>query len=115
MQESGAGVAQDDEPHAAQDTPRKQPGQGLGHRKSDGLLLHVRTGAILLGDSEKKACALVARRLEQWINERAGCSLREVSENLCAGWLCNEWRRWENGSRRFRPAWRRPQTSSIAD
>jgi hypothetical protein len=58
--------------------PRKQPGQGLGHRKSDGLLLDVRTGA-MLGDSEKKACALMARRLEQWINERvpdAPCARR---------------------------------------
>ena len=70
-----------------------------GSARTSGTRL-IGSGAILLGDSKKKACALVARRLEQWINERAGCSLREASENLPRR-EGHEWRRWAKDSRRF--------------
>lgn len=79
--------------------PKKQKGQGRGPRTTDGLLLDLRTGAQLVGDTEKKVRGLVARRLipfrvlgsriyfvraelEQWIQSLSGCTLEEAQSNL---------------------------------
>lgn len=78
--------------------PKKRIGQGTGPRRTDGLLLDLRTFAGLIGDTEKKARGLVARGLvpfrrlggriyfvraeiEQWINELDGCTLAEAKDN----------------------------------
>ena len=78
--------------------PRKQPGQGKGPRRIDGVALDVRGGASLLGGTEKQMRGMVARRivpfrrlgtriifirteLEQFLLSLDGCSLDEARKN----------------------------------
>lgn len=78
--------------------PKKQPGQGCGHRSIDGLALDVRSASALCGFSEKQTRGLVARRLlpfrrlggrivflktelEAWLAALDGCTLDESAEN----------------------------------
>jgi hypothetical protein len=78
--------------------PKKQPGQQTGPRTINGLLLDVRSGAALLGVSEKQARGLIARRLlpfkrlggrivlsrrelEAFVESLDGCDLAEAQEN----------------------------------
>jgi hypothetical protein len=79
--------------------PKKQPGQGTGPRRVNGALLDMRSGAAFLGNTEKGARGLVARRLipfrrlggriyfvraelERYIASLDGCGLDEALANL---------------------------------
>ncbi len=79
--------------------PRKKSGQGLGARRVNGALLDMRSGAAFLGNTEKAARGLVARRLipfrrlggriyfvraelETYIASLDGCGLDEALENV---------------------------------
>jgi len=81
--------------------PKKQLGQGCGPRNLNGLVLDVRNGAALIGDTEKGIRGKVARRLipfrrlgarivflrselEAWLQNLDGCSLKEVQANMAA-------------------------------
>jgi hypothetical protein len=79
--------------------PKKQPGQGIGPRRVNGALLDMRSGAVFLGNTEKAARGLVARRLipfrrlggriyfvraelERYIASLDGCGLDEALANV---------------------------------
>jgi hypothetical protein len=79
-------------------TPRKQPGQGRGPRRLDGLALGVREAAALVGDTEKGIRGKASRHLipfrrlggriiflrselETWLHSLEGCSLDEARTN----------------------------------
>jgi hypothetical protein len=79
--------------------PKKRSGQGKGPRSLNGLVLDVRTGAALIGDSEKGIRGKIARRLipfrrlggrivflraelEAWLKLLDGCPLEEALKNL---------------------------------
>ena len=79
--------------------PRKQPGQGLGPRRVNGLALDVREGAAFVGISEKAMRGKVERRLipfrrmsgriifirselEAWLDSLEGCLLDEALANV---------------------------------
>ena len=87
------------DPAIRQPPPRKRPGQGLGPRTINGVLLDVRSASAWLGLSEKALRAHVARRivpfrrcggriyftrleLEAWCGSLAGCPLDEARQNL---------------------------------
>ena len=79
--------------------PKKQPGQGCGPRRIDGIKLDVRTAAAFLGVTEKTLRGQVARRLvpfrrqssriiflkrelEEFLIALPGCSLTEALDNV---------------------------------
>ena len=82
-----------------QPPPKRQPGQGVGPRTANGVLLDLRSAAAWLGLSQKSLRAHVARRivpfrrcggriyflkpeLEAWCGSLAGCPLDEARQNL---------------------------------
>lgn len=83
---------------APRNPPRKQHGQGLGHRRINGVMLDVKSASDFLGETEKAIRARVARRmipfrrlgrriiflrteLEAWLAALEGCSLDEALAN----------------------------------
>lgn len=79
--------------------PKKQPGQGRGPRRIDGMVLDVRTAAAFLGTTEKTVRGMIERKLipfkrcgariifiraelEAWLSGLDGCSLDEARSNL---------------------------------
>jgi hypothetical protein len=80
---------------------KKQPGEGTGPRRIDGLALDVRGAAALVGDTEKGIRGKAARRLipfrrlggriiflrselETWLSSLDGCTLDEAKTNMAA-------------------------------
>lgn len=79
--------------------PKKQSGQGLGHRTIAGAVFDVRTGSGHLGVSQKTMYGYVARRLvpfrklngrivflkdelDAWLHNLEGCTPDEVKANI---------------------------------
>lgn len=79
--------------------PRKQPGQGRGPRRIDGVALDVRGGSAFFGCSEKTMRGLIERRLipfrrlsgriilireelETFLLTLDGCGLDEAKRNM---------------------------------